>query len=724
MLFAERRIKDSMWRFNNHQDDERFVRRVRIIAVYAVGVIIVALLATFLIYRYEDVASLVDSVMTPIRPVIFGLIIAYLLSPVQNAIQSFLEIRLRRFKFGKTLSRILGIGLAILIGLGAIVALVYLIIPGLVDSISKLAASLPSYVQEIQTWITGLQHGSVELKNTINTIIARASDAFENWMQNDFTKDITNIMTQVTTGVVDVVKFVFNFLVGFVISVYVLRDKELIKYQANKLGRAFLSEKTLDKVTKTLRQGDRIFGGFIHGKILDSLVIGMICFIGLSIMQMPYTLLVSVIVGVTNIIPFFGPLLGAVPSAFLILLADPLKCLYFLIFIIVLQQLDGNIIGPRIVGNNIGLNEFWVTFSLLLFGGIFGFFGMVVGVPIFALVYYLVVQFLNHKLEKKELEKNKTQGDHQMKFGDKDIYTLKAGGYTAWAVPALGGQMMGLSKDGIQALHEPVSPEDTVKGSTSYGFPILFPPNRIDGGHFTLRGREFQFPLNEPARNNSLHGFLHKRPWKVEEAADNLLRMSFTGDENTDFFSIFPVKFKVEQLYELDETGLSQTITVTNTGSDPLPLGLGFHSAFVVDPDSRVLLSVGKRIEVTDRMLPSGVVRELSEEEAPLRKEGLDPMAWEMDDHYTVKALEIDGKPFHGALISRDGATVRYQVDDFYRHWMIWNCKKKGGFICLEPQNWRIDAPNLVNTIGEDSGFDVLEPGQTISVKAHLSIEK
>lgn len=310
-----------------------------------------------------------------------------------------------------------------------------------------------------------------------------------------------------------------------------------------------------------------------------------------------------------------------------------------------------------------------------------------------------------------------------MEFGNKKIVQLKAGGYTAWAVPDLGGQMMGLSKNGIQALHEPISPEDTAKGSTSYGFPILFPPNRIDGGRFELEGREYQFPLNEPNRGNSLHGFLHKRPWKVEEATEDTLRMSFVGDENTDFYSIFPVRFKVEQLYRLDETGLSQAITVTNTGDDPLPLGLGFHSAFTVEDTSKVKLSVGKRIEVNERMLPNGIVRELSEEEAAFRGEGMDPMAWSMDDHYTVKPLLVDGKEFHGALIQREGGLVKYEVDPFYRHWMVWNCGQKGGFICLEPQNWRIDAPNLVKTIGDEAGFDVLRSGESITVRAKLSIE-
>ncbi|MBO4887635.1 MAG: aldose 1-epimerase [Firmicutes bacterium] len=310
-----------------------------------------------------------------------------------------------------------------------------------------------------------------------------------------------------------------------------------------------------------------------------------------------------------------------------------------------------------------------------------------------------------------------------MEFGSKQVIVLEAGGYTAWAVPEAGGQLIGLSKGGIKALAEPASWEDFQKGTTSYGLPILFPPNRIDGGRFEVDGKVYQFPLNEPKRFNSLHGFLHKRPWEVVESRSDYLKMRFVGDDTTDFFEHFPAYFEAIQEYKLDETGLSQTVTIINTGEDLLPVGLGFHSAFAVDEDSRILLSVGKRIEVDDRMLPTDVVRELNEEESKLREGGLDPMTWSMDDHYTAEDLEINGVSFHGGVIYRKGAVVTYEVDPFYRHWMVWNCKQKGGFVCLEPQNWRINAPNLAASIGPDSGFDLLPAEESLSVDAHISID-
>ena len=171
---------------------------------------------------------------------------------------------------------------------------------------------------------------------------------------------------------------------------------------------------------KEARYIHKVFGGFIIGKIVDSIIIGILCFLGLSVMNMPYTLLVSVIVGVTNVIPFFGPFIGAIPSALLILLVSPIQCLYFLIFILVLQQFDGNILGPKILGDTTGISSFWVLFSILLFGGLLGFVGMIVGVPIFAVFYRLLGDFINGLLEKKDLPVQTSQYDNLETVEEKD----------------------------------------------------------------------------------------------------------------------------------------------------------------------------------------------------------------------------------------------------------------------------------------------------------------
>lgn len=307
-------------------------------------------------------------------------------------------------------------------------------------------------------------------------------------------------------------------------------------------------------------------------------------------------------------------------------------------------------------------------------------------------------------------------------FPDHTLVFLSCGPYEAAAVPDLGAQVISLRKNNVPILHEPRTQAD-LSTPTSYGLPVLFPPNRIDKGRFMCAGKVYQFPINEPERNNSLHGFLHTRPWTVEESTPTHLVMRFDGNSSTDFYRYLPVTFTVRLCYDLTEEGLFQRIEVQNTDTFPMPLGLGFHSAFALTPDMKIKVSVGQRIELNERALPTGKVRDLAEEK-PLREEGLDPTAWDMDDHYTVEPLLLCGRRYHGAVLEDSTRTVYYEVDQFYRHWMIWNCHQDGSFICIEPQNWRINAPNLVAALGSQSGFDVLAPQEKVTAKAHLFCEE
>lgn len=299
------------------------------------------------------------------------------------------------------------------------------------------------------------------------------------------------------------------------------------------------------------------------------------------------------------------------------------------------------------------------------------------------------------------------------------LYTLRHGSYEAIVYPGQGGHLISLRYEGLPLLHEPESLAD-LKTPTSYGLPILFPPNRIDGGHFVCAGREYQFPVNEKARGNSLHGFLHTRPWQVTSHQGHEIQMRFVGSSEADFFSYFPVKFTVTLTYRLTEHGLYQQVKVQNDDDFPMPLGLGFHSAFTVRSGMKVLMSVSERIELNERMLPSGTVRALSPQEKLLREGGLDPMAWAMDDHYSGEPILVDGAPFYGMVLREESGSTYYEVDRFYRHFMMWNQNQNGAFVCLEPQNWRVNAPNLVESLGARSGFDVLAPGEKVEVDAHI----
>ena len=191
-------------------------------------------------------------------------------------------------------------------------------------------------------------------------------------------------------------------------ATYLLVSKRHMIGQVKKITYGMLPQKSANYLVAEFRYISDVFGGFIRGKLMDSLIIGVICFVGCTILRIPYTLVVSVIVGVTNIIPFFGPFIGAIPSALLILLDSPLKCVYFVVFVLALQQFDGNILGPKILGNTTGLSSFWVLFSIMLFGGMFGFVGMIIAVPLFAVIYSLISTYINHRLRKRKLiEKTK-----------------------------------------------------------------------------------------------------------------------------------------------------------------------------------------------------------------------------------------------------------------------------------------------------------------------------
>ena len=241
------------------------------------------------------------------------------------------------------------------------------------------------------------------LAETVDQGFSSLFQYLENWFNNEFLAKVDQYITTVTSSLWGVIVTVKDLLIGFIISAYILYSKEPFLGQTKKILYAFVPVSRTNGMLNTLREAHKVFGGFFIGKILDSAIIGLLCFIGMTVFRLPYALLVSAIVGVTNIVPFFGPFIGAIPSAFLILMVDPWKCLYFIIFIIVLQQFDGNILGPRILGNATGLSGFWVIFAILVGGGFFGFVGMVVGVPLFAVVYIALKRRIDKSLANKKL---------------------------------------------------------------------------------------------------------------------------------------------------------------------------------------------------------------------------------------------------------------------------------------------------------------------------------
>lgn len=391
------------------QDKESLKKYIRIALVTFVTFCCCTLFF-FVIYRYQGFAVYWQKLMKILQPIIIGFIVAYLINPVMVFIEKYLmlffEPRMKSKKKAKKAARSIGTAGALLFLLLIIFLLLDMMIPELIKSVQNMMVSLPAEVNSFSAWIKGTLAEDSQLADMLGSSLVKVTNFLENFLQDHLLPQVNTYIASITSGVISAVKVLFNFIIGLIIAVYVLMSKETFIGQGKKLVYTIFPAKFGNHIVKMVRISNEMFGGFINGKILDSAIIGVICYIGLVIMRMPYSLLVAVIVGVTNVIPFFGPYVGAVPSVILIALADPIKGLYFLIFILVLQQIDGNIIGPKILGNSTGLSSFWVVFAILVGGGLFGFMGMLLGVPTFAVIYYLIREVTAWILRKRKLPEN------------------------------------------------------------------------------------------------------------------------------------------------------------------------------------------------------------------------------------------------------------------------------------------------------------------------------
>ena len=378
--------------------------------VTALAVLLLLVAAVFVVMRWSMVAALGAKIAHILAPVIYGAVFAYLLNPVYNRVQAVIMKLTKDIIPDETgrkrLGGFLGTLASLCLLIAVVVGLISMLIPQLISSIRGVMETLPSSINNLEIWLEKVLADNPDLEQQVMQHYGAAADYLQNWLTNVVVPNIYRIIGSVSSGVVLVVQAVFDILIGLIVMVYLLNMKGKLLAQAKMIIYGVFPLKIANKVIEEGRYVHQVFGGFIIGKLLDSLIIGLICFVLLGFANMPYVLLVSVIVGVTNVIPFFGPFIGAIPSAFLILLSDPMKCLYFLIFVLLLQQFDGNILGPKILGDSTGLSSFWVLFSILLFGGLMGFVGMIIGVPTFAVIYRLVTEFTTWRLGKKALSGN------------------------------------------------------------------------------------------------------------------------------------------------------------------------------------------------------------------------------------------------------------------------------------------------------------------------------
>ena len=354
------------------------------------------------------------TIVSAMAPIITGLIIAFILNPLVNK----LRVGIRRdfskiFKNAKeeTVAKVsdaLSVTFAVVFFLAIIVGLLWVLIPQLYESIQNLYNNFDQYVSNIENMVNRLVKNHPEIDQAVNAYMDDIEESIKDILTKKLIPNMNNIVVAVSSGVVGGLKLVLNFVVGIIAAIYILASKDKLSSQFKKIIYSLLDKKQGNTILAACDYVDGVFSGFLSGKLLDSFIIGVICFIFCRIVNMPYAVLISVIIGITNIIPFFGPFIGAIPSAVLVLVESPKMCIVFIIFIIILQQVDGNILGPLILSDSTGLSSFWVLFAILVGGNLFGFAGMLLGVPTFACVYALLVQILKHNLNKKGL-KNDTE---------------------------------------------------------------------------------------------------------------------------------------------------------------------------------------------------------------------------------------------------------------------------------------------------------------------------
>ena len=375
-------------------------KKYQTIAVYAAVVIAVNVLLVLALNNVTDILESIYHLFDVLQPT-WGLIIAFLTNPLMVRTSRLMgklykteEKRQKASGFIKVVSVII----TELLFLGIVTGIVAIVVPELIKSIMEIFDNAGSIAESIQKWINkvfrnypALEQAATKWLSDFNTDVGTIYDKVKPMLEN------------ILSGAWGIVTVVKNFLLGLIVSVYMLCSKEKLLAQFKKIIIALTKKRTCEKIMAGCEQANTVFSGFITGKIIDSIIIGLICFIGLTIMSMPYATMISVIIGVTNIIPFFGPLIGAVPTGLLILLIEPKKCVIFIIFVVVLQQFDGNILGPKILGDSTGLPGFWVLISLFLFGGLFGFGGMILAVPTTALLYSFIRGSVEEKLRKKKL---------------------------------------------------------------------------------------------------------------------------------------------------------------------------------------------------------------------------------------------------------------------------------------------------------------------------------
>ena len=363
----------------------------------------------FCVERYQGLGEGWNKFVSVWEGIIIGAILAFLMNPIMKFLEKrtypFFAKSCKSVEKAKKTTRMICSIISLLVIVGIIALILLFVIPELYDTVMFLVTHISDQIDGVLDWANMITGGRYE-KNIMaakGSDMDKAIDEGLKLLQEYINIGTKEMVSMVANSVIGIGRLFINSIIGMIVSIYILCSKETFKGQAKKLLYGIFKPQYANVIMEVYRKAGEIFYGFLIGKLIDSLIIGIICYVTMRLFGMPYPLLVSVIIGLTNIIPVFGPYIGAVPTVIIIFLTEPMLGIYFLIFVIILQQVDGNIIGPKILGNSTGLSSFWVVVAIVVGGGLFGFPGMLLGVPTMALIYYLVGRFSRYLLRKRNL---------------------------------------------------------------------------------------------------------------------------------------------------------------------------------------------------------------------------------------------------------------------------------------------------------------------------------
>ena len=382
----------------NKKEVKELIIKTLIVSITIATVVLIS----YSLLNIVNIVEFIISIINILMPFIIGCIIAYLLTPMCTKLY---RIMTRHSKISHKVANVVSIIFVEIVTFYLIGVCALIILPQLIDSGITIIEKLPSTLNNLERMIADNKQASdmilTILGMDITTEVLNLQETIIETITNYMLPNLDKLVGQITSSITSLTSTVLDIILGIIVSIFVLLNREQFGKQSKRFSLAIFGERITRYIEEELIIANKMFSGFFIGKLVDSTIIGILCFIGLTILNMPYSILISVIVGITNIIPIFGPFIGAVPGFIIIFAENPLQSLWFLIFIVALQQLDGNVIGPKCIGDATGLNTFWVLLAIILFGGLWGIIGMLIGVPLMAVLHDIAEKVINHILYKR-----------------------------------------------------------------------------------------------------------------------------------------------------------------------------------------------------------------------------------------------------------------------------------------------------------------------------------